>query len=42
MTTCPACADLATPARVIELLDDGMARVETGTSIQDIDTRLET
>ena len=31
MTTSPACADLATPARVIELLDDGMARVETCT-----------
>jgi len=26
---------------VIELLDDGMARVETGTSIQDIDARRE-
>jgi hydrogenase expression/formation protein HypC len=37
---CITCADQAVPVRVVELLEAGMARVDTGASVEEISVEL--
>lgn len=34
--TCVTCSDVAVPARIVELLNEGMARVDTGVSMEEV------
>jgi hydrogenase maturation factor len=38
--TCITCGDRAVPVRVLELLDGGMARVDTGASVEEVSVEL--
>jgi hydrogenase expression/formation protein HypC len=37
---CVTCGDRAVPVRVLELLDGGMARVDTGASVEEVSVEL--
>lgn len=37
---CVTCADQAVPVRVVELLGDGLARVDTGVSLEEVSVDL--
>ena len=37
---CITCSDEAVPVRIVELLDDELARVDTGTSIEEVSVAL--
>jgi hydrogenase expression/formation protein HypC len=37
---CVTCSDEAVPVRVVELLPDGLARVDTGVSVEEVSVAL--
>jgi hydrogenase expression/formation protein HypC len=37
---CITCSDEAVPVRIVELLDDGLARVDTGVSVEEVSVAL--
>lgn len=40
MMKCVTCADEAVPVRLVALLADGMARVDTGASLEEVNVEL--